>query len=467
MTKLHAGGKFGGEGYKVSGGLHGVGVSVVNALSEWLTVEVCREGYRYRQSYERGAPTSDLERIEPCSDYCGTTIHFRPDTRDLRRPQLQLQHPVAAAAGGGVPESFAPHLPGRRARRHRRGRRPAIWGRGGRRVQTARPRRHRGATRPSTGASVCNRAGPAGSGRRPDTTSPQAHGAAGGHLLLRRGHRRLRHAHQRAEGRHPSADRLFRRPGNRSHLRVCSHGRVGHAVERGLQRQRVLFRQQHQHSRGWYPSLGFQGGADPHDQRLRPLQRVSEREGREPQRGGRARGSSGHPQRQAPRAAVRRADQDQAGQLRDPWPCGRCGQPEVRRVPGGESLRRAPDHHQDGPGRARAHGCPQGPGPDPAQERAGEHHSAGQAGRLLHPRPGLVRVVSGGGRLGRRLGKAGSRPQLPGHPALAREDHQRGEGPAEQDPLQHRDPGHHKRLWHQPGRRVRPRRRPAITSSSS
>jgi DNA gyrase subunit B len=79
MTKLHAGGKFGGEGYKVSGGLHGVGVSVVNALSEWLTVEVCREGHRYRQSYERGAPTSELAKIEPCSDYCGTTIHFRPD----------------------------------------------------------------------------------------------------------------------------------------------------------------------------------------------------------------------------------------------------------------------------------------------------------------------------------------------------------------------------------------------------
>jgi DNA gyrase subunit B len=78
MTKLHAGGKFGGEGYKVSGGLHGVGVSVVNALSEWLIVEVCRDGYRWRQSYARGVPDADVERLETCSE-AGTTIHFMPD----------------------------------------------------------------------------------------------------------------------------------------------------------------------------------------------------------------------------------------------------------------------------------------------------------------------------------------------------------------------------------------------------
>jgi DNA gyrase subunit B len=79
LTVLHAGGKFGqGGGYKVSGGLHGVGVSVVNALSERLTVEICRDGYVWMQSYERGRPLGDLARGERTKE-TGTTITFLPD----------------------------------------------------------------------------------------------------------------------------------------------------------------------------------------------------------------------------------------------------------------------------------------------------------------------------------------------------------------------------------------------------
>src|SRR5919108_270749 len=79
LTVLHAGGKFGqGGGYKVSGGLHGVGVSVVNALSESLRVEVKRDGFTWTQEYVRGAPQGALAQGEPTED-TGTTITFLPD----------------------------------------------------------------------------------------------------------------------------------------------------------------------------------------------------------------------------------------------------------------------------------------------------------------------------------------------------------------------------------------------------
>ena len=78
FTILHAGGKFGGGGYKVSGGLHGVGASVVNALSEWLEVEVCDGQYRYYQRFEHGKAVCDLKKVEPTTER-GTQVAFKAD----------------------------------------------------------------------------------------------------------------------------------------------------------------------------------------------------------------------------------------------------------------------------------------------------------------------------------------------------------------------------------------------------
>ena len=80
FTVLHAGGKFGGGGYKVSGGLHGVGASVVNALSDWLEVEICHEGKVYRQRYEKGHVVYKLKIVDECDpEKTGTKVTFLPD----------------------------------------------------------------------------------------------------------------------------------------------------------------------------------------------------------------------------------------------------------------------------------------------------------------------------------------------------------------------------------------------------
>ena len=80
FTILHAGGKFGGGGYKVSGGLHGVGASVVNALSEWLEVRVKRNGHIYEQRYQRGKVMEPLTIVGECPlEETGTMVHFLPD----------------------------------------------------------------------------------------------------------------------------------------------------------------------------------------------------------------------------------------------------------------------------------------------------------------------------------------------------------------------------------------------------
>jgi DNA gyrase subunit B len=90
-TVLHAGGKFGGGGYKVSGGLHGVGVSVVNALSSWMRVESARDGHVWAQEYTRGKPTSAVQKVGPQGSRRGTKTSFRADTEMFETTEYSFE----------------------------------------------------------------------------------------------------------------------------------------------------------------------------------------------------------------------------------------------------------------------------------------------------------------------------------------------------------------------------------------
>jgi DNA gyrase subunit B len=105
LTMLHAGGKFDASNYKVSGGLHGVGVSCVNALSQEFDVEIWRDGFAWEQDYSKGAPISKLRKAGP-SKRRGTKVHFLPD-KHLLGYRVQLRHARTASARAGIPEQGA------------------------------------------------------------------------------------------------------------------------------------------------------------------------------------------------------------------------------------------------------------------------------------------------------------------------------------------------------------------------
>ena len=216
LTVLHAGGKFGGGGYPVSGGLHGVGVSVVNALSTNLDVEVRRNGHVYRQSYLRGVPTAPLSK-EEAADHTGTTVTFWADgdifeTTHYDFTTLSRRFQEMAFLNKGLTLD-ADRRAGRRDPRPRRRRRSRCRG---------------------------GRAGPSRA------------------LPLRGRHRRLRQAHQREQGRR-EPDRHRHRERVR---RQADERRDRDAVEQHLRRVGVHVREHHQHHRGRHARGGLPGGAD-------------------------------------------------------------------------------------------------------------------------------------------------------------------------------------------------------------
>ena len=108
MTVLKFGGKFKKGAYQTSGGLHGVGVTVVNFLSEWCEVEVRRQGHVYQQEYERGVPTAEVRRIGTQRPR-GHQDHLQARSADLSQHQFPVQHPLSPAAGPGLPQSRHSH----------------------------------------------------------------------------------------------------------------------------------------------------------------------------------------------------------------------------------------------------------------------------------------------------------------------------------------------------------------------
>ena len=402
LTVLHAGGKFGeGGGYKVSGGLHGVGVSVVNALVRVAAPDGLARRLRahavVRARRAHGPRSTKGDEDRPARHQ----HHLPAGPRDLRDDRLRPRDARAALPRDGVPhEGPEDRLP-RRARRER------------------------------------------------FETTFQYDGGIVDFVKYLHSQGTREPLHQKVVYIEDSSD--------------DRRGRGRAPVEQLLPGGAPLLRQQHQHARGRHAPVRLPLGAHRHHQPLRAPGRRAQGEGPQPPGRGRPRGPHGDHLGEDRGPAVRGPDEDQARQ-----PAGRglrAGRREQgpRRVPRGEPRRGAPGDPQGGRGRARPRRRPQGARPHAPQVGARELHAARQARRLLGARPRAGGDLHRRGRLRRRLGQAGPRPQHAGDPAAAREDHQRREEPHRQGALEQGDPGADHRDRHRDPRGVRPRRRPATT----
>ena len=344
LTVLHAGGKFGdGGGYKVSGGLHGVGVSVVNALSERLALTIWREGHEWTQPYERGTPMSELEKGAEVGPARAPSITFLPDleifeTIDYDRTVLEQRFREMAF----LTQRPQDRLP-RRARRALRDELP-VRGRHRRLRQV-----------------------PALAGH------PRA---APSEDRLRRGDQRRRaRSRWRSSGTTPTRRRSSRSPTTSTRTRAArtcrASARRSPARSTTTRARRVSSRRRTQNLQGEDVREG--------------LTAIISVKIREPQFEGQTKTKLGNPPDRGLRAG--RRQQGPGG------------------VPRGEPHRRPHGHPQVGRGRPRPRRRAQGARPDPTQVGARELHPPGQARRLLGARPRAGGDLHRRGRLRRRLGE--------------------------------------------------------------
>ena len=338
MTILHAGGKFGGAGYAVSGGLHGVGISVVNALSTRVETVVKRDGFTWQKDFEDGGkPLGELQKGE-ATDETGTSQTFWADpaifeTTDYDFETLRARFQQLAFLNKGLQITLTDERP----------------------------------AHVDTGDEV------AGEDERRRAPGPVPER----HLQVRRRPARLRQAPQhRQEGRG--------RPPGRHRLRVRGHRAADLRRDRAAVDQRLLrvgahVREHDLHHRGRHARGGLPCGDDLADQPLRARQGHPQGEGREPHGRRHPRGPHGRHLRQARRAAVRGPDQDEARQHRGEDVRAARGQRPARRLARVAPERGARRHPQVDPGRGRAHGGAQGPRGHPAQGPARVGRHAGQA----------------------------------------------------------------------------------------
>ena len=324
MTVLHAGGKFGGEGYKISGGLHGVGVSVVNALSSRLDVEIHRDGGKWEQHFAKGGKPQDKLTRTGAVEEARHDHHVLARRDDLRGDRVPRPDAHRAPARDGVPhEGPRDPLP-RRARRS---------------------------------------------------------GARAG-LQVQRRHQRLREAPQRDEGAAVQAGhRLHRETGDDYEVDVAMQWNTG--FYEGIH----SFANNIATTEGGMHEEGFKKSLTNVVNRYAQGQGPAQGEGRQPPRRRHPGGAHRHPVGEAAQPAVRGPDQGEARQHRDAL-AGREGhQREARRLARGAPDRGAPGGGQGEPGGEGARRGAPGARPHAAQVAARVVGDAGQARRLLVEEP--------------------------------------------------------------------------------